>query len=153
MIHMARLSPHFARLVLLFQAVVLTLIGSRVLFDPIGASAKVQIGLGSPLAIVVAQVGFGAFPLAAAIFVAVCALSARTLRAGLAFVLIFDITALAVRLHAMLPAGGVVQNRGPLIGESVFSVLALAGLIWQSSWLRRSSEPPASAAIRSGLEP
>jgi hypothetical protein len=150
---MARLPLHFARFVLLFQGVVLTLIASRILLDPIGASAKVQIDLGSPLAIVVAQIGFGAFPLAAAIFVAVCALSARTLRAGLIFVLIFDLTALAVRLHAVLPAGGFAQNRGPLIGETVFSVLALAGLMWQSGWLRRSSEPPASAAARGRLEP
>jgi hypothetical protein len=65
-------------------------------------------------------------------------------------VLIFDLTALAVRLHAVLPAGGFAQNRGPLIGETVFSVLALAGLIWQSSWLRRSSEPAASAAAAGG---
>ena len=150
---MARLPPHFARLVLLFQGVVLTLIASRILLDPIGASAKVQIGLGSPLAIVVAQVGFGAFPLAAAIFVAGCALSARTLRTGLAFVLVFDLTALAVRLHAALPAGGFGQNRGPLIGETMFSVLALAGLIWQSSWLHRSSELPAAAPSRGGLAP
>jgi hypothetical protein len=151
---MARLAPHFARLVLLFQAVVLTLIASRILLDPVGASAKAQISLGSPLAMVVAQIGFGAFPLAAAIFVAVCALSARTLRAGLTFVLILDLTALAVRLHAMLPAGGFAQNRGPLIGETAFSVLAVAALIWQSSWLRRSSEPAASAAAaREGVEP
>jgi len=150
---MARLPLLFARLVLLFQGVVLTLIASRILLDPIGASAKVQIGLGSPLSIVVAQVGFGAFPLAAAIFVAVCALSARTLTAGLIFVLILDLTALAVRLHAVLPAGGFAQHRGPLIGETMFSVLALAGLIWQSGWLRRSSEPAAAAAARGGLEP
>jgi hypothetical protein len=151
---MARLAPHFARLVLLFQAVVLTLIASRILLDPVGASAKAQISLGSPLAMVVAQIGFGAFPLAAAIFVAVCALSARTLRAGLTFVLILDLTALAVRLHAMLPAGGFAQNRGPLIGETVFSVLAIAALIWQSSWLRHSSEPAASAAAAGGgVEP
>jgi hypothetical protein len=151
---MARLAPHFARLVLIFQAVVLTLIASRILLDPVGASAKAQISLGSPLAMVVAQIGFGAFPLAAAIFVAVCALSARTLRAGLTFVLILDLTALAVRLHAMLPAGGFAQNRGPLIGETAFSVLAVAALIWQSSWLRRSSEPAASAAAaRGGVEP
>ena len=150
---MARLPLLFARLVLLFQGVVLTLIASRILLDPIGASAKVQIGLGSPLSIVVAQVGFGAFPLAAAIFVAVCALSAGTLTAGLIFVLILDLTALAVRLHAVLPAGGFAQHRGPLIGETMFSVLALAGLIWQSGWLRRSSEPAAAAAARGGLEP
>ena len=112
---MARIAPHFARLVLLFQSIALILIASRILFDPVGASAKAQISLGSPLAIVVAQIGFGAFPLAAALFVAVCALSARTLRAGLTFALIFDLTA-----------------------------LALAALIWHSSWLRRSDELPAS---------
>lgn len=143
---MGRLPLHFARLVLLFQGVVLTLIASRVLLDPIGASAKDQISLDSPLAIVVAQIGFGAFPLAAALFVALCALSTRTLRAGLAFVLIFDLTALAVRLHALLAAGGFEQNRGPLIGETVFSVLAFSALIWQSRWLRRPSELSAPAA-------
>jgi len=149
---MARIAPHFARLVLLFQGVILTLIASRILLDPIGASAKDQISLGSPLAVVVAQMGLGAFPLAAAIFVAVCALSTRTLRAGLAFVLILDLTALAVRLHAVLPAGGFPENRGPLIGETVFSLLALAGLVWQSSAPRRSSEPPAAAAAGGGLQ-
>jgi hypothetical protein len=67
-------------------------------------------------------------------------------------VLIFDLTALAVRLHAVLPAGGFAQQRGPLIGETVFSVLALAALIWQSSWLRPSGESAAAAAARGGLE-
>jgi len=150
---MARLAPHFARLVLLLQGVVLTLIASRILLDPIGASAKAQISLGSPLAIVVAQIGFGAFPLAAAIFVGICALSVHALRAGLTFVLIFDLTALAVRVHALLPAAGFAQNRGPLIGETVFGVLALGALIWQSRWLRRSNEPSASGAARGGLAP
>jgi hypothetical protein len=143
---MARLAPHFARLVLLFQSVALILVASRILFDPVGASAKAQISLGSPLAIVVAQIGFGAFPLAAAVFIVVCALSTRTLRAGLTFVVIFDVTALAVRVHALAPAGGFAQNRGPLIGETVFGVLALAALTWHSGWLRRSNEPPASDA-------
>ena len=135
-----RLPTHFARLVLLFQGVVLTLIAARVLIDPIAASAKDQIGLGSPLAIVVTQIGLGAFPLAAAIFVVVCAFSVATLRAGLAFVLIFDLTALAVRLHAVLAVGGFAANRGPFIGETMFGVLALAALIWQSGPQRRSSE-------------
>ena len=139
-----RLPGHFARLVLLFQGVVLTLIASRVLVDPIGATAKDQIGLGSPLAIVVTQIGFGAFPLAAAIFVVICALSAATLRAGLAFVLIFDLTALAVRLHAVLAVGGFAANRGPFIGETLFGVLALGALIWQSGRLHRSSHPPSA---------
>jgi hypothetical protein len=143
---MARLAPHFARLVLLFQSAALILIASRTLFDPVGAAAKAQISLGSPLAIVVAQIGFGAFPLAAALFVAVCALSVLTLRAGLTFVLIFDLTALAVRVHALLPVGGFAQNRGPLIGETVFGVLALAALIWHSRWLPRSNEPRVSHA-------
>ena len=136
-----RLPTHFARIVLLLQGVVLTLIAARVLSDPIAASAQDQIGLGSPLAIVVAQIGFGAFPLAAAIFVIVCAISVATLRVGLAFVLIFDLTALAVRLHAVLAVGGFAANRGPFIGETVFGVLALGALVWQSGRLRRSSEP------------
>ncbi len=144
MMAMTRLPPSFARLVLLFQGVVLTLIASRILLDPIAASAKQQISLSSPLAIVVAQIGFGAFPLAAAIFVVICALSVRRLRTGLAFVLIFDLTALAVRVHGVLSVGGFAANRGPFIGETVFSVLALGALIWQTSWLRRSREPTAS---------
>jgi hypothetical protein len=141
----ARLATHFSRLILLFQGVVLTLIASRVLIDPVGSSAKQQIGLGSPLAIAVIQIGFGAFPLAAAMFVILCAISTRTLRAGLAFVLLFDLTALAVRLHAILSVGGFAANRVPFIGEPVFGVLALSALVWQTSWLRRSDEVTASA--------
>jgi len=143
-----RLPAHFARFVLVFQGVVLTLIASRVLVDPIGASARDQIGLGSPLAIVVTQIGFGAFPLAAAIFVVMCALSATTLRTGLAFVLIFELTALAIRLHGVLSVGGFVQNRGPFIGETVFAVLALSALAWQSRRSRRPPEGPAAAFSR-----
>lgn len=140
-----RLPAHFARFVLLSQGIVLTLIAARVLVDPMGASARDQIGLGSPLAIVVTQIGFGAFPLAAAIFVVMCALSVTTLRTGLAFVLIFDLTALAIRLHGVLSVGGFAENRGPFIGEAVFGVLALSALAWQSRQSRRPIEAPASA--------
>jgi cytochrome b561 len=139
-----RLPAHFGRSVLLLQSVVLTLIALRVLVDPIGASAKDQIGLGSPLAIVVTQIGFGAFPLAAAIFVVICTLSAATVRAGLVFVLIFDLTALGIRLHGVLSVGGFAENRGPFIGETVFGVLALTALVWQSRGPRRSTESLAS---------
>jgi len=134
---MSRVAPVFSRLVLLLQGVVLTLIASRILFDPIGAAAKDQIDLGSALAIVVAQIGFGAFPLAAALFVVFCALSVPRLRTGLAFVLIFDLTALIVRALGVLREGGFGDNRGPFIGEALFAVLAIGASVWMS----RASRP------------
>src|SRR5262249_12681765 len=82
-----RIAPIFARIVLIFQGVLLTMIASRSLLDPIAAAARDQIALGSPAGIVVSQIGFGAFPLAAAIFVVICAWSAQRLRTGLIFAL------------------------------------------------------------------
>jgi cytochrome b561 len=148
MTSVTRKRPIFARLVLLFQSVVLTLIASRVFLDPIGASAKDQIALGSPLAIVVAQIGLGAFPLAAAIFLLVCALSGRTLRSGLVFMLILDLTALLVRALGVLIHGGFADHRGPFIGESVFAALALTALLLGNRELTRLENCPAVTGLR-----
>ena len=71
----------------------------------------------------VAQVGFGAFPLAAAIFVAVCAFSARTLRAGLVFVLILDLTALAV--HGVELLSQFQQYQTLIYGVLMIAVILL----------------------------
>jgi cytochrome b561 len=145
-----RIAPIFARIVLLFQGIVLTLIASRSLLDPVAASAKDQIALGSPLAIVVSQIGFGAFPLAVAIFVLMCAFSARRLRTGLMFILIVDLTALLVRAHGVMQVGGFAENRGPFIGETVFSILAIAALIWEGRHGQRNVRGLSDPTVQAG---
>ena len=60
--------------------------GAKDLTDPVGATARFQITLGSAAAVTSMRVGFGAFPFGFAIIVVTCLVSTSRLLRGLAYV-------------------------------------------------------------------
>ena len=73
----ARFAPWIARIVLTMASVIFTVIGLRYIGDPAGASAKTGVTLNTALAYTTTRVGFGAFPLALALFSFTCLISRR----------------------------------------------------------------------------
>src|SRR5262249_43614555 len=127
-----RLSSYFARTVLVLGATLLGTIALRAIVDPVGTAAHNQIFLRSDFAVTVQQVGFGAFPLAAALFALGSAFSRKSLAGGLTLVAALVLTAVLVRLYGILQHGGLALNLRPLAGEFTLGILSLVAL-----WLER----------------
>jgi len=130
-----RLSPYFARTVLVLGAALLGMIALHSIIDPVGTAAHNQITLRSDFAVTVQQVGFGAFPLGAALFALGSAFSRKSLAGGLTLVAALVLTAVLVRLYGILEHGGLALNLRPLAGEFTLGALRLMAL-----WFERLAE-------------
>jgi hypothetical protein len=113
---------------LLAPTVIFALIASRYLFDPIQAGAAVGIALNTPMAITVARVGFGGFPLACSLFTLSCLVSTRRILTGLGFVALIMAVALIVRVSGMRVDGSIRENLGLVRAESIMLVVFIFGL-------------------------
>jgi len=116
------------RLILLAPTVIFALIASRYLFDPIHAGAAVGLAFNTPLALTIARVGFGGFPLACSIFTLSCLVSTRRILTGLSFVALIMAVALVVRVFGMLADGSARESMGLVRAESIMLVLFIAGI-------------------------
>jgi hypothetical protein len=96
-----KFSPWLTRLLLLPPTVIFTLIAVRYLSHPVTSAAAQGITLNPGLGVTIARVGFGGFPLASALFLAICLLSRSRLLTGLSFVWILDAVILTVRVIGM----------------------------------------------------
>jgi hypothetical protein len=123
-----RISPYLARGVLLFACALFTDLGVRSVFFPAYAAARNQMVLQAPFAVTAQQVGFGAFPLAAAILLLISLIRRETLVAGLTMVAVFVLTALLVRLYAISAHGIAPQDMRPLVAESILSLVSFSAL-------------------------
>jgi hypothetical protein len=123
-----KFAPWLTRLMLLAPTVIFALIASRYLFDPIQAGAAVGIALNTPMAITVARVGFGGFPLACSLFTLSCLVSTRRILTGLGFVALIMAVALIVRVSGMRVDGSIRENLGLVRAESIMLVVFIFGL-------------------------
>ena len=133
---MRRIS-HFAlwvnRVVLCAATLIFTMIGVRYVADPVGASAATGVTLNSGLAVSTTRIGFGAFPLAFAIFSLVCLLSNRRLITGVSLVATVISTAIIVRVFSVLADGVIPQSVKLFVPETVILLLALTGLLLEAA--------------------
>lgn len=127
------IAPWINRAVLGAASVIFTMIGMRYLADPAGAAANTGVTLTSALAATTTRIGFGAFPLAIAIFSFLCLLSAQRQRAGVSLVATVLMTAIAVRLWSIAVDGAVAQSTRLFLPEGVIFVLALTGLLLEAA--------------------
>jgi hypothetical protein len=125
--------------VLAAATLIFTMIGLRYIADPVRASAATGVTLNSGLATTVTRVGFGAFPLAFAIFSFACLLSTRRLLVGVSLVATVVSTAIAVRLFSLAADGAVPESTRLFVPETVILALALTGLLLEVS--RRKHQP------------
>lgn len=129
----SRFAPWIQRIVLGMAAVIFTRIGLRFVTDPVQASAARGVTLGSSLAATTTRVGFGAFPLALAVFSLTCLLSAKRRRAGVGLVATVLATVIAVRLFSLAADGAAAESVRLFAPEAVMLVLSLSGLFLEAT--------------------
>jgi len=120
-----RIVAWLSRLVLFAAMAIFALIGVRYLTNPVGAAAEFQTSFASPAGATSMRVGFGAFPLAFAAMLAVCLLSARRRRFGLAMVATIMGLASAARLVGIAIDGPAPESSRLLVPELVMTGLSL----------------------------
>jgi len=136
----SRVAPWINRIVLTVSAFVFTMVGIRYIADPVSAAAATGAVLNTPLAATTARVGFGAFPLAIAVFALISLLSSGRMVSGVRLVAIVMISAIAVRVIGMIADGAVPASSRLFVPESAILLFALAGL-----FLQRNSEEGAKS--------
>jgi hypothetical protein len=120
------------RVVLAAATIIFTAIGVRYIADPVGAAAATGAILQSPLASTTTRIGFGAFPLAFAIYSASCIFSSNRLRTGVGLVATLVATAIAVRALSLIIDGAVAHSVRLFIPEGVMLALAITGMRLES---------------------
>jgi len=137
-------SQWVSRLILLAPSFIFAMIASRYLLNPVHAASAVGISFDSPLGMTIARVGFGGFPLAAAIFTISCLVSTRRLLTGLSFVSVMMATVLVVRVAGMLADGTSKQNMRLVVAEIVFLALMQIGVFVEFHRRRLQGQQAAS---------
>jgi len=136
----SRFAPWINRWALSASTLVFTMIALRYIVDPVRASAATGVTLAPGLATTVTRIGFGAFPLAVAIFTFSCLFSKRRQAAGVELVAIVMFTAIVVRLISVAMAGATAQSTRLFIPETAILLLSLTGMVLERS--RRKLEVP-----------
>lgn len=119
----SRIAWWMSRGVLLAVTGILGLISEKFLLDTTAQAGARGIITSSPLGLTIARVGLGGFPLACAIVVFVCLISANRIRFGLWFVIALFGTVLAVRIVGAIVDGSLAANVPLIIPEVVFLAL------------------------------
>lgn len=132
-----KVSPWLTRLLLLPPAAIFTLIGVRNLSDITSSAMARGIVFTSGFGTTVGRVGFGALPLACAIFVIACLFSERRLLTALGLVGILDSVVLLVRVVSMYVDHSVAENLGLVRAEIVLLSLVVAGVFLEYARKRR----------------
>ncbi len=135
---MSRAALWINRVVLGAATLIFTMIGLRYIADPVHASAVTGVTLNDGLAVTTTRIGFGAFPLAFAIFSLTCLISPRRLRAGVSLVLTVVTTAIVVRLFSITADGPAAESTRLFLPEGVIFLLSCAGLLLDSAQRRLS---------------
>jgi|SRR6185437_6299277 len=136
----ARFAPWIASIVLAVSSVIFTGIGMRYISDPVGSSVKTGVTLSTPLAYTTTRVGFGAFPLAFALFSLTCLISRRRLFEGVTLILILDTTVIGVRIYSLIVDGAERESVMLFIPELILLALAITALLLDVARRRAVSE-------------
>jgi hypothetical protein len=134
--HFIRFAPWINRFVLAAATLIFTSIGIRYIADPVRASAATGVTLSSGLAATTTRIGFGAFPLAFAIFSFACLLSTRRLLAGVSLVATVVTTAILVRLFGLAADGVAPESVRLFVPETIILLLSLSGVLLEAARLK-----------------
>ena len=134
-----RISPWLTRVVLLFAAFLLSMIGRKYISDPVAAVRDSGIVLSTPMALTTVRASFGAFSLACGTVAMVCLVSRHRNRFGLWFIALVIGVVLAVRVYGIIEDGTLRENQRVLTAElALFSMTVVALLIGHA--VTRSAE-------------
>src|SRR5437879_9006931 len=123
-----RFAPWVTRLILVAPTFIFMSIASRYIAHPAQAAASAGISLDKPLAATVLRIGFGAFPLASAIFSLSCLVSTRRILTGLSFASTMVGVALVVRVFGMLADGTVRESMRLVRAEAAMLAVCILGV-------------------------
>ncbi len=126
---LTRLAPVLGRMPLVMATVIFTAISFRFMSDPVHAAAATGIVFTRPIGLTVGRIGFGAFPLGAAIVTALCLASPRRLFTGLSFVAIMLGVALVVRIAGIAIDHTLAESLRVTISEILLLTLSVVGMI------------------------
>ena len=124
-----RFVPWAARLVLLWPAAVLTLVGFQGVLEPAGFGLAEGISLHSAQGTAIARVAFGGFPLGCALFAWWCLSSRRRIVTGLVFISVVMTAVIAVRCVGIVADHALGRNLRLLVVEAVI-VIASSLAVW-----------------------
>jgi hypothetical protein len=128
-----RWEPVLTRIPLVMATAIFTLISIRFLADPVGAAAATGISFTRPIGLTVGRIGFGAFPLAAAIATALCLSSPQRRLTGLQFVAILLGVALIVRIFGIAADRTLAESLRVTVNEVVMLSLVVLGMVAHSA--------------------
>ncbi len=132
-----RAAPWLSRAALVPVVVIFVAVSARYLSDPVGASAALGMSLTSPQAVTTARIGFGAFPLGFAFFLAACLFSTRRLLTGLMLALTVAVVATVVRALGISLDGTAADSVRLLHAELGLVAILLAGVAVEAGRRRR----------------
>ena len=135
-----RTAPWVARLALVPPVVIFTAVAVRTLSDPVGSSAAIGIALSGPQAITTVRIGFGAFPLGLAVYLATCVVSSRRVVLGLGLAATVTTVVTVVRAVGIALDGTALESVKLLRAEIGLMVVLLAGLAVESGRRLRQRE-------------
>ena len=143
----SRISIWLSRVTILAATAIFILISSRYLTDPVGMAGTAKISLGSPTAITIIRVGFGAFPLGFAVIALVCLFSNKRLLTGLYIVGTVIILATVIRIYGAVVDGATPETLKLLRPEFVMVVLSVSGIFLERRRLRLTTRKKESIAL------
>jgi hypothetical protein len=127
-----KLSPWFARLIILAVAGLFTLISAKFVLDPLHAAADSGITIEPGLGYTNARAGFGGFPLGFAVILLFCLFSSRRLLAALAAIATVAGVILLVRLYGAVQDATFAQSAHLLIPELAILIVAFLGSLLEA---------------------
>lgn len=133
-----RAAPWLSRAALVPPTVIFIAVAARYLADPVGAAAGLGVSLATPQAVTTIRIGFAAFPLAFAAFLAACLFSTRRLLAGLALAVTVAAVATAVRALGISIDGTAAESVRLLRAELGLVAVLVAGLAVEIGRRRRA---------------
>jgi hypothetical protein len=131
----SRIAAVFRRVPLVMFTGIFTMISLRYLVNPVHYAG---ISFTSPDGIIVARVGFAAFPLSLAILALLSLFSSRWRLGGLYMLLTVDSVVMAVRILAFQLDHSTATAR-LLIPETVLLILLVVAIRLESAWLKRNA--------------
>jgi len=145
---LARFATWIGRVVLTMATLIFGAIGLRYIADPAGASARTGVTLNTALGYTTTRVGFGAFPLALALFSFACLLSRRRLFDGVRLIATLAATVIAVRVYSTIANGAEKESVVLFIPEGILLGLAISAAFMDRATRRHAeSRRPSSATV------
>jgi hypothetical protein len=137
-----KLSPWFARLIILAVAGLFAMISAKFVLDPQHAAASSGITIEPGIGYTNTRAGFGGFPLGFAVILVFCLFSSRRLLAALAAIATVAAVILAVRLYGAQQDATFSQSAHLLIPEAAIFVVSLLAALMEGR--RRALDTKAS---------